>query len=82
MLPRIYEILREINERLCKKLFEAYRANGTASRNGRLSYGHIHMANLCVATCFSATAYPRSIPDHPQGAVRDYGKLSPDKFST
>ncbi len=54
MLPRIYEIVKEINERLCKKLFEYY--PGDWNRIAKMSivaYGHIHMANLCVAACFS-----------------------------
>jgi starch phosphorylase len=83
MLPRIYEILREINERLCKKLFEAYPGEwDRIAKMAVLSYGHIHMANLCVATCFSVNGvseiHSRIIRKE---LFADYGKLSPDKFS-
>jgi starch phosphorylase len=54
LLPRIYMILKELNERLCKKLWGVY--TGQWERIGRMAiigYGQVHMANLCVSMCHS-----------------------------
>ena len=54
LLPRIYQILVEMNKRLCARLWNFF--PGEAERVGRMAiiaYGYIHMANLCVAMTFS-----------------------------
>ena len=53
-LPRIYMILEELNRRLCADLFVSYPDQW--ERIGHMAiigYGQVHMANLCVAMCFS-----------------------------
>ncbi|MDD3334868.1 MAG: glycogen/starch/alpha-glucan phosphorylase [Eubacteriales bacterium] len=53
-LPRIYMILEEMNKRLCAMLCKSYPDQW--ERIGHmaiLAYGQVHMANLCVASCFS-----------------------------
>lgn len=54
LLPRIYQILCELNRRLCAKLWNYF--PGEWERIGSMaiiSYNQIHMANLCIAMSFS-----------------------------
>ncbi len=53
LLPRVWQIIREMNIRWSAKLREAF--GGDESRVERcliLSGGDVHMANLCQAACF------------------------------
>ena len=50
LLPRIYQILVELNRRLCAKLWNYF--PGQWERIGSMAiiaYNQVHMANLCVA---------------------------------
>ena len=53
-LPRIYQIVKEINDRFSAEMME--KTGGDHEKVGRMaiiSYGQIKMANLCVAACHS-----------------------------
>ena len=53
-LPRIYMILEELNRRVCERLFSNYPDQWEKiAHMAILAYGHVHMANLCVALSFS-----------------------------
>ena len=52
LLPRIYAIVRQINEDYCRKLWGYF--PGQWERIGKLaivSYNEVRMANLCIAAC-------------------------------
>ena len=52
-LPRIWQIIREIDVRHRKYLDERFRGNDEAVlRNLIVSSGKVHMANICLAVCF------------------------------
>ncbi|NCB74881.1 MAG: glycogen/starch/alpha-glucan phosphorylase [Clostridia bacterium] len=52
-LPRIWQIIREIDVRHRKYLEERFRGNDEAVlRNLVVSSGKVHMANICLAICF------------------------------
>lgn len=54
LLPRIFMIIEEINERFCKKLWEMY--PGDWGRIGKLAIianGEIRMAHLCIVASFT-----------------------------
>ncbi len=52
-LPRIWQIIREIDVRHRKYLEERFRGNDEAVlRNLVVSSGKVHMANICLAVCF------------------------------
>ncbi len=82
LLPRIYQIVKEINERLCRKLWEYYPNDfKKISYMSIIAYGQMRMANLCVATCYSVNGVSKI---H-SGIVKeklfaDYGKTFPKKF--
>lgn len=54
LLPRIYEIVHEINERFCRKLWHAYPGEwDRISRMAVISHGYVHMAHLAIAGSYS-----------------------------
>ena len=59
-LPRIYQIVQEINRRHSEAMMAATGGNTEkVSRMAIISYGLIKMANLCVAACHSVNGVSR-----------------------
>lgn len=83
LLPRIYQILVEMNKRLCARLWNFF--PGEAERVGRMAiiaYGYIHMANLCVAMTFSTNGVSHLHGDIlKQETFHDFYLVMPEKFS-
>ena len=52
LLPRIWEILCEINRRWCEYLVKSFGGGEKVGRNLIIRDGQVHMANLCLAACF------------------------------
>ncbi len=82
-LPRIYQILEEMNRRLCSRLWNAF--PGEWERIGKMaiiSYGQVHMANLCVAMTFSTNGvsmlHGEILKDE---TFADFYRVMPEKFS-
>ncbi len=79
-LPRIYQIVQEINRRYSDEMMAATMGNREkVSRMAIISYGLIKMANLCVAACHSVngvsqlhseivkeTVFPEAYEVHPE----------------
>ena len=54
LLPRIYQIIEEINDRFCKKLLDKYPNDFERVENmGIISHGVVKMAHLCVIGSYS-----------------------------
>lgn len=83
LLPRIYQILVEMNKRLCARLWNFF--PGEAERVGRMAiiaYGYIHMANLCVAMTFSTNGVSKLHGNIlKQETFHDFYLVMPEKFS-
>lgn len=83
LLPRIYQILVEMNKRLCARLWNFF--PGEAERVVRMAiiaYGYIHMANLCVAMTFSTNGVSKLHGDIlKQETFHDFYLVMPEKFS-
>jgi starch phosphorylase len=82
LLPRIYQIVKEINERLCRKLWEYYPNDfKKISYMSIIAYGQMRMANLCLASCYSVNGVSKIhsgiIKEH---LFADYGRTFPQKF--
>ncbi len=82
LLPRVYQILEEINRRLCARLWNDF--PGQWDRIGHMaviSYGMVHMANLCVAMSHSVNGVSAL---HGQilkeETFHDYNIVMPEKF--
>ena len=79
-LPRIYQIVQEINKRYSEEMMAATMGDREkVSRMAIISYGVIKMANLCVAACHSVngvsqlhseivkeTVFPEAYSIHPE----------------
>ena len=82
-LPRIYMILEELNRRLCEKLWNRF--PGEWERIGHMaiiSYGQVHMANLCVAMTHSTNGVSQLHGDIlKEETFHDYNLVMPEKFS-
>lgn len=82
LLPRIYMILKELNERLCRKLWDVY--TGQWERIGRMAiigYGQVHMANLCVSMCHSVNGVSQIHADIlKRQTFHDFYLIEPDRF--
>ena len=53
LLPRIYQIVKEIDNRFRSSVWEQTRDAGKVERMAVISNGVVRMANLCVACCHS-----------------------------
>ena len=82
LLPRIYNILVELNNRLCKHLFDCF--PGQWDRIGNmaiLAYNQVHMANLCIAYSHSINGVSQLHGDIlKRDTFRDYAQIMPEKF--
>ncbi|MDR1132388.1 MAG: glycogen/starch/alpha-glucan family phosphorylase [Oscillospiraceae bacterium] len=82
-LPRIWQIIREIDIRHRKYLEEKFYGNDEAIlRNLVISGGSIHMANICLAVCFRINGVSAM---HSEILKRDLFKdiyaLTPERFT-
>jgi starch phosphorylase len=83
ILPRIYSIVKEINERFCRMLFDRYpqkRAN--IAGMALISYGQVAMAPLCIVGSFSVngvSALHSSILRNV--TFKDYADIYREKFT-
>ena len=82
LLPRIYMILQEMNNRLCKRLWDVY--TGQWDRIGRMAiigYGQVHMANLCVSSTHMVNGVSQIHADIlRRQTFRDYCMIDPSHF--
>lgn len=83
VLPRIYSILEELNRRLCAELFEKFPGEWERIANmAILAYGHVHMANLCIAMSHSINGVSKLHGEILKNdTFRDYAQLMPERFS-
>ena len=83
LLPRIYQIVREINQRYCAELWRCYPNQwDKIAQNAIMSDGHIKMANLCLAashTINGVSALHSNILK--ETIFADYYYMEPDKFT-
>lgn len=82
ILPRIYQIVKEINERLCRELWNYYPNDfKKISYMSIVAYGQIRMANMCIA----ASGSVNGVSKIHSGIIKeklfaDYGRTYPQKF--
>ena len=83
LLPRIYEIVCEINKRFCGKLWEAYPNDwNKVSYNAVVSNGQIKMANMCLAASHHINGVSELHSDILKAQTfNDYYKMEPAKFT-
>ncbi len=81
-LPRIYQIVKEINNRFSEAMMEA--TGGDREKVGRMaiiSFGVVRMANLCVAAAHAVNGVSRLHSDILKADVfKDAYSVMPEKF--
>ncbi|MBQ7860659.1 MAG: glycogen/starch/alpha-glucan phosphorylase [Clostridia bacterium] len=81
LLPRIYQIVKEIDNRYRAHIWEQTHDAGKVEAMAVISGGVVRMANLCVATCHSVNGVSALHSQILKDTVfNDYYKLTPDKF--
>ncbi len=82
LLPRIYQIVKEIDNRFRKKIWDLTYDAGRVERMAIISNGVVRMANLCVAVCHKVNGvsalHSQILKD---STFNDFYTLEPDKFT-
>ncbi len=82
LLPRIYQIVKEIDNRFRKKIWDATLDAGRVERMAVVSNGAIRMANLCVAVCHKVNGVSALHSQILKDSVfNDFYTLEPEKFT-
>ena len=82
-LPRIYQILEEINRRLCARLWNEFPGQWKRiAEMAVLTYGQVRMANLCIAMSHSVNGVSQLHGDILKAdTFHDFNVVMPEKFS-
>ena len=83
LLPRIYQIIKEINQRYCADLWNVFPGDwNRISRNAILSDSEIRMANLCLVASHTVNGVSQLHSDILKNdCFADYYKVAPEKFT-
>ncbi|MCK5731783.1 MAG: glycogen/starch/alpha-glucan family phosphorylase, partial [Tenericutes bacterium] len=83
LLPRIYQLIEEINRRFCLELLEKYGYEGSDLINelAIINDGVVKMAHLCIVSSFSVNGVARLHTDILKNIeMKKFYDLYPDKF--
>lgn len=81
LLPRIYQIVKEIDNRFRSSVWEQIHDANKVERMAVISNGVVRMANLCVACCHSVNGVSALHSEILKDSVfHDFYTLTPDKF--
>lgn len=83
LLPRVFEIISEINRRWRAFLTEKFSGDGfRVARNAVIDGGRVHMANLCLAACCKINGVSALHGEIlRKDLFRDICGISPEKFT-
>jgi len=83
LLPRIYQIVTEINRRFCHDLWEAYPDDwNKIAENAIISHGQIKMANMCLSASHTINGVSALHSEILKNDVfNDYYRIAPMRFT-
>ncbi len=82
LLPRIYQIVKEIDNRFRSKIWNATGDSGRVERMAVISGGAVRMANLCVAVCHKINGVSALHSQILKDTIfNEFYTLEPDKFT-
>ena len=82
LLPRLWEIMCEINRRWCDYLAVKFGTGDKLGRNLIIRDGQVHMANLCLASCYMVNGVSRLHGDILKNDLfHDIYTLRPERFT-
>ena len=81
-LPRIYNIVKEINERFCREAWSVFPGNwNKISKMSVIGYGQVRMANLCVIGSHSINGVSKLHSDILVKSIfHDFYAMYPERF--
>ncbi len=82
LLPRIYQILCELNRRFCERLWNYFPGDwDRIARMAIISYDNVQMANLCIAMSYSVNGVSRLHGEIlKEETFHDFNLVMPEKF--
>ena len=82
-LPRIYSIVKEINERFCREAWNVFPGNwNKISKMSVIGYGQVRMANLCVIGCHCINGVSKLHSDIlVKSLFHDFYAMYPERFT-
>ena len=81
-LPRLWEIMCEINRRWCDYLVANFRQGEKAARSLIIRDGQVHMANMCLAACYKVNGVSKLHGDIlRRDLFKDVCEIRPDRFT-
>ena len=82
LLPRLWEIMCEINRRWCDFLAVKFGTGDKLGRNLIIRDGQVHMANLCLAACYMVNGVSRLHGEILKNDLfRDVYSIRPERFT-
>ena len=82
LLPRLWEIMCEINRRWCDYLVYNFNWDERVGRNLIIRDGQVHMANMCLAACYMVNGVSRLHGEILKDDLfHDIYTLRPDRFT-
>ena len=82
LLPRLWEIMCEINRRWCDFLVAHFGQGERAGRNLIIRDGQVHMANMCLAACYKVNGVSKLHGDIlKRDLFRDLYDIRPERFT-
>ncbi|MCQ2420591.1 MAG: glycogen/starch/alpha-glucan family phosphorylase [Clostridia bacterium] len=82
LLPRIWEIMCEINKRWASFLTEKFGPGEKVGRNLIIHDNQVHMANMCLAACYKVNGVSRLHGDIIRDDLfRDISSIRPERFT-
>ena len=81
-LPRLWEIMCEINRRWCDYLVANFGQGEKAARSLIIRDGQVHMANMCLAACYKVNGVSKLHGDIlRRDLFKDVCEIRPDRFT-
>ena len=82
LLPRLWEIMCEINRRWCEYLVASFGQDERVGHNLIIRDGQVHMANMCLAACYKVNGVSRLHGEILRNDLfRDICSLDPARFT-
>lgn len=82
LLPRLWEIMCEINRRWCDYLVASFGQDTRVGRNLIIRDGQVHMANMCLAACYKVNGVSRLHGEILKNDLfKDVCSLRPERFT-
>ena len=83
LLPRLWEIMCEINRRWCEYLVQSFGQGERVGRNLIIRDNQVHMANLCLAACYKVNGVSRLHGEILKNDLfKDIYSIRPERFTS